>query len=199
MHETPQASREMPQSIAWPQGLRQILPEILLIALAAYLWYRTGVFRQVPAGDLGPDFWPQILTALIALTAFVRLVHKVLLLRRANRSAQAPVGDQNVGEPAGEEDEEPIFRDKAAIVMALSVGYVLGVIYFGYPLATAIFLAAFLWLAGKRNLLTVLAVSLVGAFVFAYTFQKIVFVALPTGVGIFDAFTVWLYRLTGIY
>jgi hypothetical protein len=30
-------------------------------------------------------------------------------------------------------------------------------------------------------------------------FQKIVFVSLPTGVGVFDSVTVWVYRLVGIY
>lgn len=197
-----QVSRHTPGA-GWLRMAGHVLPEIVLIVIAAYLWYRTGQFRQVPPGDLGPDFWPQLLTILLGVTAGVRAVHKVLVLRRAARASAAgnaaPADDAAAGPGVDEGDEEPIFRGKAAIVMALAVGYVVGVIYLGYPLATAVFLGAFLWLSGKRNWLLVTAVSVVGALVFTYTFQKIVFVALPTGVGIFDAFTVWLYQLVGIY
>lgn len=200
---TPRVSRDASTRVGWLQGLRQLLPEIALAVIAAYLWYRTGEFRQVPAGELGPDFWPQLLTALLGLTACIRGALKVIALRRAAHAAADPVptdgGDSAESRGGDEGDDEPIFRGKAAIVMALSVGYVLGVIYLGYPLGSAIFLAVFLWLAGKRNWLVVVPVSVIGALLFAYVFQKIVFVALPTGVGIFDAFTVWLYQLLGIY
>ena len=33
----------------------------------------------------------------------------------------------------------------------------------------------------------------------AYVFVKIVYIALPTGVGVFDTVTVFLYRVFGIY
>lgn len=174
--------------------MRQILPEIGFIILAAYLWYRTGEFREVRGDALGPDFWPQLLTVLLGLTACVRLVRNLFLLRRANQRADDAL-------PAEDEDsdDEPISRRKASIVIALAIGYVPSVIYLGYPLATTLFLVVFLWLAGKRNWLAIIPVSIIGAFVFTYTFQEIVFVALPTGVGVFDAVTVWFYRLVGIY
>lgn len=194
-----QASRHAPR-VGWLRNAQHILPEIVLIVVAAYLWYRTGEFRQVPPGELGPDFWPQLLTLLIAVTAGVRAVYKVLALRRAAAAGDpAPAADAAAAPGVDEGDAEPIFRDKAAIAMALAVGYVLGVIYLGYPLATAVFLAAFLRLSGKRNWLLVAPVSIGGALLFSYVFQKIVFVALPTGVGIFDTFTVWLYQVVGIY
>ncbi len=207
MKGTARASLGPTQWVDRWQGLLQVLPEIAFIVLAAYLWYRTGEFREVGGNDLGPDFWPQLLATLLGVTAGVRLVRKVITLRRDRRSTagsnptQAPAGnpDAGVGIEVDEGDDEPISRGKAATAIALAIGYVLGVIYLGYPLAAAIFLLVFLWLAGQRNWLVIVPVSVGGAFVFTYMFQKIVFVALPTGVGFFDALTVWLYRLVGIY
>lgn len=175
-------------------SMRQILPEIGFIILAAYLWYEAGEFRDVRGDALGPDFWPQLLTVLLGLTACVRLVRKLFLLRRANQQA-----DDALSAKDEDSDDEPISRRKAGIVIALAIGYVPSVIYLGYPLATLLFMVVFLWLSGKCNWLAIISVSTIGTFVFTYTFQEIVFVALPTGVGVFDSFTVWLYRLLGIY
>ena len=57
----------------------------------------------------------------------------------------------------------------------------------------------FLWLSGHRKPWTLLGVALVAPQVLAYLFVKIVYIALPTGVGVFDTVTVLLYRVFGIY
>jgi putative tricarboxylic transport membrane protein len=193
-------SGQSQQAGRW-SGLRQILPETTLIVMAAYLWHLAGNFRDVRGDELGPDFWPQLLTILLALTAGVRLVRKVLALRRVTASTGAQSGLPEAGMPpdVDDGDNEPISRGKAATGIALAIAYIVGVIYLGYLLATLLFLLVFLWLAGKRNWRTIVPVSVIGAFAFTYMFQKIVFVSLPTGVGVFDSVTVWVYRLVGIY
>jgi putative tricarboxylic transport membrane protein len=42
-------------------------------------------------------------------------------------------------------------------------------------------------------------VAAVVAVVFTYVFVKVVYMSLPTGVGVFDSLTVALYELLGIY
>jgi putative tricarboxylic transport membrane protein len=202
MKGIPHALSGQSQQTAWWSGLRQILPETTFIVMAAYLWHLAGDFRDVRGDELGPDFWPRLLTILLALTAGVRLVRKVLALRRvaaANTSAQPGFPEAGMPLEVDDGDSEPISRSKAATGIALAIAYVVGVIYLGYLLATVLFLLVFLWLAGKRNWRTIVPVSVIGAFVFTYMFQKIVFVSLPTGVGVFDSVTVWVYRLVGIY
>jgi putative tricarboxylic transport membrane protein len=78
------------------------------------------------------------------------------------------------------------------------VGYVVGMLFLGYILATALFLIAFIYLGGQRKWYVVpLAL---GQFApFAYVFLKVVYIALPSGVGIFDQLTVLLYELLGVY
>lgn len=190
--------------VRWVGLLRELVPEIPLVLLSVYLWYVADGFRQVGPNDLGPDFWPKLLIALLGLTACVRLaqkIHAMIRLRQADSATDSAPPQSLMQEPGSVEagSDEPVDRGKAALVIALAVGYVLGVIYLGYPLATVLFLACFMWLSGKRNWLINIPLSVIGAMVFAYVFQKLVFVDLPTGVGIFDTFTVWLYHLVGIY
>lgn len=192
------------QWAGWLRRLRVLVPEIAFILLSAYLWYVADGFRQVGPNDLGPDFWPKLLIALLGATACVRLaqkIHAMIRRRQADSSPGSAPPQALMQEPGSVEEgnDEPVDPGKAALVIVLAVGYVLGVIYLGYPLATAIFLACFMWFAGKRNWLINVPLSIIGAMGFAYVFQKLVFVDLPTGVSIFDKFTVWLYHLVGIY
>lgn len=177
-----------------PGYLSHVLPELIVIAVSCFLWYRATGFRQVRGDALGPDFWPQMLCLLMGGTALCRLLWNLYRFRRLHR------GELNAFAADDEDaDDEPISRQRALTVIVLVIAYVPVVIYLGYPLGTTAFLLVFLWLAGKRNLLITVPVSVIGAFIFTYTFQQIVYVALPTGVGVFDTLTVWFYQLIGIY
>jgi hypothetical protein len=58
---------------------------------------------------------------------------------------------------------------------------------------------AFLWAAGKRQLLVTVPVAAAAALVFTYVFVKVVYMSLPTGVSVFDSLTAALYELLGVY
>src|SRR5215212_1959739 len=78
-----------------PSLLLNILPEILLIAAAVYLFAVALGFRQVgPSDQIGPGFWPQVLCLGIGIGALVRLGQK---LRSRER--------QVMGDAASEADE----------------------------------------------------------------------------------------------
>lgn len=88
---------------------------------------------------------------------------------------------------------------RAALGIALIVGYLVGILFLGYILATALFLITFIYLGGQRKWYVVIPLGLVTSVVFAYVFLKVVYVALPSGVGVFDQLSVILYQLLGIY
>lgn len=187
-----QANESPPQHS--PGYLNYVLPELIVIAVSCFLWYRATGFRQVRGDALGPDFWPQMLCLLMGGTALCRLLWNMYRFRRLHR------GEMNAFAADDDDaDDEPISRRRAVTVIALVIAYVPAVIYLGYPIGTTAFLLVFLWLAGKRNVLITAPVSAIGAFIFTYTFQEIVYVALPTGVGVFDTLTAWFYQLIGIY
>jgi putative tricarboxylic transport membrane protein len=166
-------------------ALLGVVPELVLAAVAAYLFVLARNFEYEPeAGQLGPGFWPQLLCAGIFVCALVRVAQKL--------RAEPVTG-------AAKADEENHFRwQRLAVALALVVGYVFGTVFLGYILATTLFFIAFVWLGGQRRWYVAplgLAVSLV----FAFVFLKVVYVSLPSGIGVFDQLSVLLYRLIGVY
>jgi putative tricarboxylic transport membrane protein len=166
--------------------LLSILPEVVLLAAAMYLFVVALGFKQVgPADQIGPGFWPQVLCVGIGIGALVRLGQKL-------RSQESRV----VGDAASEAGE--LRMPRVALGVALVVGYVVGMLFLGYILATALFLIAFIYLGGQRKWYVV-PLALASSLLFAYVFLKVVYIALPSGVGIFDQLTVLLYELLGVY
>lgn len=166
--------------------LLSILPEVVLLAAAVYLFVVALGFKQVgPPGQIGPGFWPQVLCVGIGIGALVRLGQK--LRSRDQRVA---------GDAASETDE--VKMPRVALGIALVVGYVVGMLFLGYILATALFLIVFIYLGGQRKWYVV-PLGIASSLLFAYVFLKVVYIALPSGVGIFDQLTVLLYELLGVY
>lgn len=173
------------------QLLRDLLPEIVIAILAVYLWSVAGGFEtQGAEGQLGPAFWPRMAALGLLVAAIVRVVQTV---RDRNRPVVTVVGEFD----EFKDEEVELHWSRFAIALALAVGYVVATMFIGYLFATAIFLTAFIWLGGQRKWYTPV-VGVVGALVFAYLFIGIVYVSLPTGVGIFDTITVTIYNLLGI-
>jgi putative tricarboxylic transport membrane protein len=166
--------------------LLSILPEVVLLVAAVYLFVVALGFRQVgPSEQIGPGFWPQVLCIGIGIGALVRLGQKL-------RSRERRV----VVDTASEADE--VRMSRVALGIALVVGYVVGMLFLGYILATALFLIAFIYLGGQRKWYVV-PLGIASSLLFAYVFLKVVYIALPSGVGIFDQLTVLLYELLGVY
>ena len=169
----------------------ELLPEVGIGLAAIYLWFVAGNFQnQGDPGQLGPGFWPRM--AAIGLLAAV-LVRIVQTIRDRNRPIVHVVSEFD--EYA--EDDIPLSWSRFSIGLALAVGYVIATLFIGYLFASAIFLTAFIWIGGQRKWYVPL-VGIGGALVFVYVFIGVVFVALPTGVGIFDTITVAIYGLLGI-
>jgi putative tricarboxylic transport membrane protein len=170
----------------------RVLPHVALLALAIGLYVMAGNFVYIPLqGQLGPAFWPQVLSAVLGLAALARLVSEL-------RAGNKPRVKVKVHEEGVEDEDAPLSWSWLAVGAALAVGYVPATIYLGFPLATAVFMFSFIWLGGERRWF-VAPLAVVTALGFAWIFLKAVYVSLPTGVGIFDRLTVDLYNLIGIY
>ena len=166
--------------------LLSVLPEVVLLAATMYLFVVALGFKQVgPSDQIGPGFWPQMLCVGIGIGALVRLGQKL-------RSPESRV----IGDAASEASE--LRMPRVALGVALVVGYVVGMLFLGYILATALFLIAFIYLGGQRKWYVV-PLGIASSLLFAYVFLKVVYIALPSGVGIFDQLTVLLYELLGVY
>ena len=171
--------------------LRELLPEIGILAVGAYLWILAGRFDyEQEEGALGPGFWPRVAAVGLMAAVLVRMVQAV-------RERDRPIVKVASEFDEYAEDEGEVSWPRLAIAVVLTVGYVIATMFIGYLFATAIFLALFIFIGGARNKY-VPVVALAGALIFAYVFIGVVYVSLPTGVGVFDTITVGIYELLGI-
>jgi putative tricarboxylic transport membrane protein len=190
------APREDRVEVREPDGsraavLREVIPELIFLAGAIYLFVQAGDFsaRQQP-GQLGPAFWPRLVAMGLAVALLVRIV-------QAFREQSRPVVRRVSEFDDIEDDETEVHWRSAAIAMGLAFGYVVATMFLGYMFATMAFLGAFIWAGGQRRWVTpVVAVG--GGLVMTYVFVGVVYVSVPTGVGVFDTVTVAVYRLLGI-
>lgn len=187
---------QMPTAVSRDRRRRwwlKILPESVTLVLCGVLWLPTSEFTSTVGGP-GPAAFPRFLIGLLALTMVVRIVQQV---REERRGAVAD-GDAPLEEGA-EFDAALMSGRRVAVAIVLSVGYVFATLVLGWVLATFVFTIVFLLLAGKRNLLIVVPLAAVLATGLAFVFVRIVYISLPTGIGAFDGFTIWLFELMGIY
>jgi hypothetical protein len=171
--------------------LREVVPEGVFLLGAVYLFVAAGDFagRRQP-GELGPGFWPRIAALGLAVTLLVRIVQTIRAHRRPVVRVVSDFDDID-----GE--ETPVHWRSVAIAVGLAVGYAWSTMFIGYLFATIAFLGAFAWLGGQRRWYTPV-VAVAGGLVLAYVFVGVVYVSVPTGVGLFDSLTVAVYRLLGI-
>jgi putative tricarboxylic transport membrane protein len=170
--------------------LISILPEVVLLIAVGYAFYLAGNFTNAAEpGQLGPGFWPRLAATGMAIALLARIFQAVRARHRPIVKIHTPFD--------ADEDEAPFDNTRVAIAMGLAVGYVFATMFLGFMIATAVFLTVFIWIGGQRKWY-VPVVGIGGALVATVVFVGVVYVALPTGVGVFDAVTVAIYGLLGI-
>jgi putative tricarboxylic transport membrane protein len=171
---------------------QMVAPALGVIASCLLLLATGGLDQGVPGGRLGPAFWPRLVLACLAGTCFVRLAGAL-----RGRSTTATAGpDTTVAAPDG---PGPISWARLGAAMALILLYVLATPVTGFPLATAGFVAGFMWVSGARSAAGIAASAALGTVGLLYLFVKAVYLPLPKGDGPFEAVTLALYRLLRIF
>ena len=184
----------MPQWRRWAV----LLPPLAGLALCVPLWLTTTGWPPAAEGP-GPAFYPRLLIALFALSMLIRIVQDIRAIRRGVVVGAEDDDDEAIPEEGAELETSLVSARRVAVVIAISVAYVVGSIYLGWVVATFLLVVVFLVLAGKRNLLIVVPLAAALSLGFAYMFVKVVYLSLPTGVGFFDDLTVRIFELIGAY
>jgi putative tricarboxylic transport membrane protein len=163
--------------------LTPAIPYLLLLLATVWLWtVAAGIDYPARPGALGPDFWPRAALALMgALCVFQ--IGRLLLVG----SGSEPHGIAAELETEHEdEDEAPRRPILLTLGVALTTVYALVLETLGFPLATAGFLVAFMYLGGSRRHLAIWASSLTGTALVTVLLMKVVYVSLPRGTAPFD-------------
>ena len=175
--------------------LPQVAPYAALLAGAAYLYHDTASFAGLGRpGQLGPEFWPKAVLVLLMVVCAIEIGRRVLASPEA-----APVAAAE--QPAAAPHEDEPVRDWRLLAggIALTILYVPGIEYLGFFLATALFLAAFMYVGRYRRARIVAAASLLGSLAFVFVFMKVVYVSLPLGAGPFRILSAWIMAALGIH
>ncbi len=189
-------------------GVRRAAAPLLGAALGLALLLTAGDLDQVARpGQLGPGFWPRlVLLGLVGACALKAITDwRRRPAPRPGRDGEpgappAPAGGPAVpgaGQPAppGGGLAWPTLAGAAAAIVL----YVLLTPWIGFALATALFVAAFMRLAGARSLPVVAAHAVAGTIGLLYAFVKLVYLPLPKGAGAFESLTLALYRALRIF
>jgi putative tricarboxylic transport membrane protein len=139
---------------------------------------------MVPRGQLGPGFWPRLVLIGLAVACLLKLREE----RRAG--------------PGGAASPEVLPRVSAsrlALGMVCILAYVIAAPWLGFALATAVFITAFMVVAGARGVPSIAATAVLGTVILLYAFIKLVYLPFPKGDGPFERVTLALYRALGIF
>lgn len=157
-----------------------------LLAAVGLLVAARGLDEVAREGQLGPGFWPRLVLIGLGLAC----VAKAAVEWRGRRAG----GSEVVGAGLGGVRGARLLGAAALIVLYVALTPVAG-----FPLATAGFIAAFMWVAGGRSPLGLGLGAGGGTVVLLYVFIKLVYLPLPKGNGPFEAVTLALYRALGIF
>jgi ABC-type amino acid transport system permease subunit len=157
---------------------------LLVVAVGFYVLAGSIEYSEQP-GQIGPTVWPRFALALIAGVCLFEIVRAF-----TSKSLEEPHGIADELEEGGDEGDEA--RRYPALLLgglALTVAYGLLITTLGFPLATFLYLIAFMYLGGYRVHLVIWLSGFAGSVLLALIFLRLVYVSLPRGAPPFDRVT----------
>jgi len=185
------------------ERLRLALPYAVMLLVAGLLYYAATLIDapiSLSATRIGPDFWPKVIIAAMAALCIYE-IGKRLMMGAAHDAGGLTEGLDRPPATADAEQVVPkavVDNRKLAAGLVLIAGFVTGVVYLGFFIATALFLALFSWVGGYRRALPVALASVLGAFILLVIFMRVAYVSLPLGVGPFHSLSVLILQLIGV-
>jgi putative tricarboxylic transport membrane protein len=175
-------------------GVERVIPYAMVFGVAAFLLYRAEHFEfTAPADQVGPDSWPKLVLYMIMATSAVEGFRRLLMAQR-NRSAPTVV--PMVDSPF---EREPADMRVVFTCVATSLVYLALFEIVGFFFDTVAFVLALIWIGGFRRFWIALAVSAVTTLLFMLIFLRVIYVALPIGIGPFEWLSTSLMRLLGVH
>jgi hypothetical protein len=167
---------------------KNALPYIVLLAGAAgfYLLTLRIEYTSRP-GQFGPDLWPKLAIGLIAIVCLFEILRALITVNRVEAVGITEQLEQGEAPEAGDDAPRRPMLLAAGIGMTLAYGAL--VTQLGFPLATFLYLAAFMYVGGFRSHGAIWGLSLIGSTSLTVLFLKVVYVSLPRGVAPFNRIT----------
>lgn len=176
-----------------PSGVQVLLPllvPVCLLVMALILPSFMFQSDQTAARlGFGPALWPRVMLGALAGFTAIWAGYELWRLRRAGR--------RPLMTPPREDTEYNWVKALIGLVGIIAYGWLLPVL--GFALATSLFIALWCMFGGVRRPLVLVPVTLIGTVGLMWLFMGLALMPLPRGSGVFDGFSIWLLRITGIY
>jgi len=171
--------------------LRRSAAYAVILCCAVYLYYLAQhiEFEEVP-GRVGPDAWPKIVLILLFATC-VWQIGRIMIFG----APPAASADDELPLSAGEGD----FTYLALLAIGVTVVYAYLLPILGFFVATVLYIAGIAYVGRYRRVVPLVLTSVIAPVALIFVFMKIVYVALPFGIGPFKDVTVVLLKVLGVH
>jgi len=152
----------------------------ILVVFSAIMYYEADKFPEGTFGTLGAGLFPKMLFILMAIAGVVLIVNTFIQEKKSK-----PGTENKAGEDVSESVRDIILNHKNVLLaFAIFFGYVILMYYFGYRIATFIFMPVLMWVLGPRNkksMIVIAATTVIVTFAIHYSFLNFLKIFLPTG------------------
>lgn len=178
---------------------RDLVPYAALLVAASYLFHRALSIEFDAGGHPGPAFWPKLALGLLiagCVVGIVKSTHQSWRERRGSWTGPT-IFFSDHDYPGPTETSEPN-KLYPWVAIALTAGYVALLPRVGFFVATAFYVAAFIYFGHYRRAWIAALVGLSASVAFMIVFMKIVYVSLPIGAGAFEHVSTFVMAALGI-
>lgn len=163
---------------------RDIVSALFVIALAAFIFIFSLNIEKSRFTNLGADFFPKLISAILASLGFLLLGLSVRKLRREDAKGGAPAAEPEAGAGLQEKRGGIFARNADWMSILLIVLYAVGLRYLGFVLSTAVYLffqMIVLTVKGERRVLAYGLIAVVTPLVIYFLFTRAFHLMLPQG------------------
>ena len=162
----------------------ELIFNTILFGVSIFLYYVAGTFKKLGSyAKSGPEFWPRIVLVLLICLSGILLARNMIALVKTGRIPKTGEASKGIA-------QEP-YRFLLVIVISFAYAFGMGVI--GFLLSTFLFQVIFLYLLKVKKISSLILVPLINTSMLYVLFIVVLNMLLPTGMGIFRAFSLLFY------
>lgn len=176
-----------------PPGLAAVLPTLLPVGLLLMALVLPGfMFESDQTASeigLGPAAWPNAMLRGMAVFCVLWIARDIWAIGPESRQPTLAIP----------RDDSHYHFGKAIVGLIIIIAYGWSLPILGFAVSTSVFIMIWCLFGGLRNLLVLIPVTMIGTIGLLWLFMGLALMPLPRGYGVFDNFSIWLLRATGIY
>ncbi|MFH1758591.1 MAG: tripartite tricarboxylate transporter TctB family protein [Pseudomonadota bacterium] len=157
---------------------------VILILCGAFMYTQTLDFPAAVFGTMGAGFFPKILFTLLALSGVALTVGG--WIRDRNKAKEMAERQKAAGMESWKIFKASLKDHSLVIISFFFVfGYILFMEYFGYLIATLLFMLTLMWFLApkeRKRIPMIIIVSCAMTFIIYFSFQELLQIFLPEGI-----------------